>query len=349
MSTMVHVSILEILKTQSSENAPLTQTRIEAILQNQYGMTVHRNVVSNHVRKLLEEFPNNIEVMKKTRTAKNGEQQTMIVGLWWVSDYEFEPSEVRYLADAVVASASLPIKQKQDLIRKIAKMNDTVDLRALAQTATPEPTMLTRGSQINSDLMLTIEVLGEAIANNQRVSFSWCEFDKHSNLIPVSEETPTTVDPRQLAFNNGHYYLLATYPKSEKIYHFRIDLIRDPNIVEENGKPVKASARVKKQEENLSKYMGTHPMMFGGESKIVRIRVKNNRGARLRVFEMFGTTARYVDETPETLDYEVSGNLDAVRYWIKQNSENITAIAPKELREALAVDAKAMLEEYTSK
>ena len=348
MKAMVPVLIVKILQERSSVQNPIKQVEIIKLLETEYKETIKRNALGRYVRELRTLYPYNIVFKTKKKRTADGETSEMIESIWWENDTGFEASEVRLMADAVMASSAFKENQKKDLIGRLASLNENAGLKSLLNVTetvslTPLPT------QENPDFMLNIEVLDEAITHQYQVTFDWGEYDMQGRFGPAEDGKPTTVEPRQLAFNNGHYYVIATYPGKTKLYHFRVDLLLNVSIKEDGQhKPVKAGNRDRKPEESLSKYLSEHLMMFGDSTPTARILVKrkDSHPARLRVFETFGQTAAFITCDSDGIIYEVKGNLDALRHWIKQNSDSIMALSPEKLRRSLAADAAEMLRDY---
>ena len=327
--------IVEILRGRTSEDSPMCQSDIQKELERTYGLSLSRNTISSHIATLLEHYPDNLGFRERVRVQSDGAKQTTITGLFWIHD--FSEAEIRFLGDGAM-SAPLPQTQKRELLDKLASLNPQSGVSTLKNVvsadARKERTVVNR-------LLINIGTLDQAIAQKKRIRFLWgrCA-PEGKTLVLKPTNHMSEVDPRQIITSGGHYYLLATYPSNaEKIFHFRIDVLFDIELTD-----VRMSTPATKQE--LTDYQQKHFMMFRGGSNAT-IRVRNTDPALLRVFDAFGVHAHVIACNREFVDLRVKANLNAMRYWIKQNSDSIDALAPQELRCQLAKDAQTMLAQYT--
>lgn len=334
-SKLTSLLIVEVLQRCASEEHPLSQLDIRKGLERDYDVKISRNTMSSYIGELQAHFPDSLRAQVRERmNCRDGSPQVISTNLYWM--HEFSESEVRLIGDGVMA-APLPQAQKRELLEKVTGLNPHAGVGVLKHIVSADRK---KEHTTVSQLLYNIKTLDQAISHKKRIQFYWGEYvAKHGKLVLERTEDCAKVDPRQIVASDGHYYLLATYPGApDKIYHFRIDVLLD---VEELDEHVAKSTT----HQDLTDYRQKHLMMFGGKSTAT-IRVRDEAPARLRVFDAFGVHARVVGSTDGFIDFEVKANLDAVRYWIKQNSEAVEAIAPKELRGSLAKDARAMLAQY---
>lgn len=334
-SKLIALCIADILQRKSSKEHPLAQDKIRDLLQQDYEIKVHRNTLSSYMKELVAFVPDHLRFDRKLRLMPNGSRQEELTGFYW--EHDFSESEARLLGDSIMATP-LPKKQKQDLLGKVSLLNPNAGVRVLKSIVVADNA---RERTTVDQLLLVIEILNEAITKNLRISFYWGEYTPKANkLVLERTEDSSEVDPRQIVASGGHYYLLATYPgKPDKLYHFRIDAMFDVEMLSEHVDKTKTSGQ------DINEYAQKHLMMFGGTTR-AKIRVRNTARARLRMFDAFGIHARVSYETDEYVELEVTANLDALRYWVKQHSEDVEAISPKDLRDHLKQDALDMLKQY---
>ena len=102
------IRILQILKTHSDFNHPLTQEDISHYLENDYGIFIERKAISRNIS-LLREAGYEIE---STRAGS------------YLDSRDLEDSELRMLIDGVLSSKYITAKHSKDLIDKLCNMSN---------------------------------------------------------------------------------------------------------------------------------------------------------------------------------------------------------------------------------
>ena len=249
--------IAEILQGHASEDSPMSQSDIQKELKRVYDLSLSRNTISSHIATLLEHYPDNLGYHERIRVQPDGSKQTTITRLYWIHD--FSEAEIRFLGDGAM-SAPLPQVQKRELLDKLASLNPLSGVSTLKNVvsadARKERTVVNR-------LLTNIGILDQAIAQKKRIRFLWGRYAPEGKTLALRKtERMNEVDPRQIVMNGGRYYLLATYPNNAKqIYHFRIDVLFDIELVD-----IKVNRPLTKQD--LTDYQQKNFMMFQGDTPV---------------------------------------------------------------------------------
>ena len=318
---MLNMLILEILRQYSDENHSLTQQEIIRLLKQNYGMECDRRSVKNNVQ-YLKELGYDISMEKGYKLLSR----------------EFDDAELRILIDSVLFSKSISTRQAKELIAKIrglasnyfnAKVSHVCNLPELQRTA-------------NKQAMYSLDTINDAIADKKQISFIYNYMGTDFKLHPKREE-PYIVNPYQIVANNGRFYLIANYDKYDNVAHFRIDKMTDVKMLSNKTKPMK---QVKGLENglNLPKHMAEHIYMFSGESETVKIKTTADMMSELT--DWFGNDFSVMKQDGDEIIARVKCNLNAMRYWALQYGPYVEVLEPKEIRDKLSEDIKAMAEKY---
>jgi len=151
------------------------------------------------------------------------------------------------------------------------------------------------------------------------------------------------INPYQMVATNGRYYLIGNLEKYDNISHYRVDRIRDIEIVDA---PVKPQRKVKGIENglNLPKHMAEHIYMFSGESK--RVTMKTKPFMAEEFIDWFGDGVTFTNETEHSVLAHVTANLKAMRFWVLQHAPYVSVVSPKEFADDVKKDLVAALEMY---
>lgn len=333
------INILDILKKYSDEDHRLSQKDIADILQTEYDMTADRKAIKRNLMNLLD-FGYPLEHSDSIRRNKNGEEEMIYTD--WYLEREFTDAELRLLIDSLLFSKHIPSKQRKDLIGKIEKQSN-IYFRSKMRHVQSVSNDQTR----NSELFLTVEVLDEAIEKNRQVVFHYVDYgtDKkpHYRSNRNGEPIEYLVNPYQMVAANGKYYLIGNMEKYNNVSHYRVDHIRDIQILDRSAKPQRKVTGLENGL-NLPKHMAEHIYMFSGESQKVIFRTSPKMAGEL--LDWFGNEVTFTDETEDSVLAHVTVNLSAMRYWALQYAPYITILSPQSLADTVKNDLKAALQKY---
>lgn len=338
------INILDILKKHSDENHRLSQKEIVDILKSEYSMVVERKAVKRNLMNLID-YGYNIEYNEHLRMVPNkatGELEANYI----LSDFylarDFTDSELRLLIDSLLFSRHIPHKQRMELIGKLESLSNQYFQSRIKHIRT-----LRNHSAQSGQLFYTIEVLDEAISKGKKVAFIYTEYGTDKKLHPRKSNDGTVrkyiVNPYQIAATNGQYYLICNYDKYDNVAHYRLDRIRDIEILDTSRKPAK---QVKGLEHGLDlpKHMAEHLYMFAGESGVVSFRIK--KYILNDVIDWFGEEITFFNETTDEVSVRVSVNYEAMRRWAMQYALHAKILSPESLAKQVQTDLKSAMANY---
>lgn len=347
--------ILEVLRTHVHDGAEcddegnhyLTRQQIVNYLKQDYGIETQIKAVGDNLTRLQEagaDYPElgfRLEYLEGERNAQGsaakGKKQMLRKGWRWAEESAFEPSEVRMLIDTVIASPVIPESQATTLICKLLPLTTE-------KIAIPNTERVGYKAARNSDFFLNVELLNEAIQQHKSVEFSLGAFDRNGRLRkPKSDRKaePHKVVPLQLLISKGHYYLLAHYLDSDKVYKFRVDLMLEVRIGEESSKGA-AESRI-----NIVKFREQHSYMMSG--KVLKVTLRIDKSRLHTLYDQFGTNVRFLSEREDTVDVELRSALYSVLFWALQYYRSVEVLSPPELREVLAEAGRTIHDMYAGK
>ncbi len=342
---MLVMNILDILRKYTDENHRLSQKEIIEILEKEYGMTADRKAVRRNLTNLMEagydiEYS---ESVRKTPNPKTGELEESVV----TSDYylvrEFTDAELRLLIDGLLFSKHIPYAQCKELVEKLEKLSNKYFLSRVKHIQKLPP-----DHPENKQLFYTIDILDEAIWKGKQVRFKYCGYDTEKRLVPRAdangEPREYIVNPYQMTATNGRYYLVCNLDRYDDLSNYRLDRIRDVELLDTPAKPANSLKDVRGRL-NLAKHMAEHIYMFSGPSGACTFRAKNY--VINDIIDYFGTDVRFLDISGDELTVTVpSVNMNDMRLWAMQFAAEVRVISPRELADAVAAELKEAAEKY---
>lgn len=322
-------SILLILKTleeYSDEDYFLTQQDIIDKVEANYGITLERKSVSYSIS-LLQELDYDIE--KGPR------------GGYALLSRLFDPSEVRFLTDALFSSRAIPGKQAVELSKSAQSV--------LSRHQRTSYSYIYKSPQLNrtesKEVFFAIDTVHEGIKRGKRISFQYKTYDEHGKETLRNDGYRYIVSPYYLVNSNGFYYLICNYrEKYRPIQVFRVDLMTDLHIEEEW--PLKPSSSLKGTEDfDIAEYVNDHIYMLGGDIVDATLRIDQAYGIQY-LKDWFGKKAK-VYEKDGVLYAKIKCNEDSLFFWALQYGDEFTLLEPEGLVARIKVHLRRQIDKYS--
>lgn len=336
------INILDILRRYSDADHRLSQRDIIDILHDEYEMEADRKAVKRNLMNLID-FGYHLEYSESLRRNKKGEEEVIYTD--WYLQRDFSDAELRLLIDSLLFSKHIPYSQCKELIEKIEGLSNRYFKAKVRHVCN-----LPENQPKNAELFYTIEVLDEAIEKGVQVTFRYADYgtDKKLHLRKNSEGKVREylVNPYQMVAANGRYYLIGNYDKHSNVSHYRLDRIRDIQLLDSRTKPQRDVEGLE-HGLNLPAHMAEHIYMFSGESAPVTFRMK--KYIINDVIDWFGNDIFFYDEGEEEVTAKVVVNLAAMRLWGVQYAVHARVLSPQSLVEQIKKDLAEANKKYNIK
>lgn len=320
--------VLRVLEKYTDENHYLTQDEISKYIQNEFHVTLLRKAVSSALR-TLEELGYDIN------KAPNGKGVALFERL-------INSTELTFIVDSLFSSRMLTSRQVQDLVDRLSNLTSIYEKKDYSKIYKYEGL----GRSENKDIFYNISVLSEAISRGRKIKFNYYQYDAEGKLVKRVPEKYYTLNPCFLANNLGNYYFVANYDKYNNFVNFRIDLMKDIEILEDS--PSKKLEDIPEAGKNFSiaKYLNEHIYIFGGKPLDAKIRFTDPY-MLTQVHTTFGKNVT-IDKTDDVYTVSFRCDENSLLYWAMQFSQKVEVLEPSSLREKLKEAAQSMLEKYSS-
>ena len=351
--------ILDILQKYTDEEHRLSQKEIQDILKKEYEMPVDRKAIKRNLLNLIE-YGSSIEYREVSR--KEIFRKKSVVSdedsldledkgfpeddLLWTDFYlkqKFTNEELRLLIDSLLFSKHIPYSQAKKLITKLESLSN-IYFKSRSQYIYPLPVDRTDNKQV----FYNISILDEAIRKKQKVLFEYAEYHTDKKMHLKKREDGSVreyvVTPYQMAAQEGKYYLICNYNKYDDISNYRVDRIRNIQILEEKGKPFETLKWSGHQPMNLNEYMREHVYMYSSENAFVKFRIV--KAMISDVIDLFGKGVNFSEETDTHVSVSVHVNERAAEQFAKNYAPDVMILQPKRLRDKLRDDLKKSWEAY---
>ena len=306
--------VLKILQDYSDEYHILNARQIQEKLKALYDKEVDRRTIYSAIDGLLS-LDYDISTFEE-----NG------IG-YYLRERDLDQADVRLLMDAVRGFEFISQKQTDELVKKLQKMLPEHDRKRYSSSNILRPDKKTQNNQV----FLNIELLDEAINNKKKISFVYTDYDYSKKLVPKRDK-PYVASPYAMLAESEHYYLVLIYEGQTDPSFYRIDHMRDIEILGED-------ISISKKEANLDNVMKV-TYAHAGEPEVIRLRC--DKEVLRYCLERFGLDIMIIPSKDEkTFEAVFTASPQGVVYWALQQLPHVEVLAPEELRKKVMEAVKA--------
>lgn len=213
--------LAKILYDKTDEEHYLTTAQLAQILEEQYGITSHRQTIKADIE-LLKQFGLEIEEVKSVQNRYN------------LYGRQFDIPELKLLIDAVESSKFITANKSQELVEKLSRLAGEHASAVLKRNVCCE----NRVKPGNEKIYLIIDAINEAINANKKISFQYFRYDANKKQQLKLDGKSYEITPLHLVWNGDYYYMIGVYDYQQRLGSFRVDRIaRRPEILAADGTP----------------------------------------------------------------------------------------------------------------
>ena len=301
----ITICLLEVLKEYSDEENIMTMKDILTKMNILYGLKPDRRTVYSAMS-LLNDLGYDISLYDENKEG------------YYLRSRDIESSEILLLCDAVYSFPFISARQSEQLIKKLQSQVSVHKRKRYRHLKLVNRERKTDNKQV----FLNIEELDEAITLKKKVSFTYLKYDLGKNLIP-RRERKYIVNPYQMVYMNEHYYLVCNYCGYNDTSFYKIDRMRDIEILREDiDRPLESNKEI----ENAI-------YAFAGEPEEVIMHC--SKYVIDDVIDKFGASVSLTNKDDETFVARVKVSPKGMKYWAMQYMQYVEVIQPQWLRDEI--------------
>lgn len=305
---------LKILEEYSDEEHPLSQKDIIDKFAK-YGLEINRRTITNYLNFLRDETDLGYYVSEPNKSKKGYYLET--------SSRLFDPSEIKYIIDALYSSKFLSSKHAKDIIDSL--LSTLSKYQRANYTSSLYKSKISSSHKENDMLFFSnIDCINEAINKKKKITFKYKDIDVNGQKIYRNDGYRYSLSPYFLINNFGKYYVLGKSYNRDNLSPYRVDKIDDIELTDigyENIESVKNLSSF-----TIEKYLKEHIYTFGSKTSLCKIKFDEKYSIAYDVIDWFGDVTFTHDENGHYASF-ICDEL-AFYYWCLQYGENITVIEP---------------------
>lgn len=318
--------ILNILKKYSDCDHMLSATEIQRKVKDIYNVEIDPRTIRRNINLLKYKLDYDISTREE-----NGK------GYYINRDPEtdFEQGEIRAIIDNFSYASYIVPSIAKEIIRKCKNMQTIYENEKLKDYQVYSVNNKTE----NAEVLKNIEDISDSIYRNKKIKFEYWKYAITNKLEKKIVSTPI-VSPYAIVYNKQEFYLIAIKEGQQKFYNYRLDRIRNIQILNEK-------IEVKKSKKEIKEFAESSTEMFGGKKE--EIEAICHIWLLDTIFETFGknVTIEKIPKDNEHFKLIVDTSDMGFKMWAMRNIDLVEVIRPTHLREEMREIAKKAYERYS--
>lgn len=211
--------LLQVLQRETDDEHMLTTSQLIAKLA-ELDISSHRETITSDI-KLLQNAGYDIICNKSTQNK------------YFLASREFEPVELKMLADAVNAAQFISAEKSKQLIGKLFSSVSKYQEEQLKCSVSASSC----NKAESSISMYSADLINTAVAQGVKIKFQYYEYTAKKEKVLKHNGFTYKVSPYATVWNDDRYYLVGYCEKHEDITVFRIDRITNIKLTKNVSKP----------------------------------------------------------------------------------------------------------------
>lgn len=257
--------ILDMLRTDSCEEAPLTTNTLCDRLKNEFCIVCDRRTLSDDINYMRE---HGYEIFDK----RVGHRKAYYMN---ALEDKLSVSDMKVILESVQASPFITEEKSDELISKL-----------IVIAGGPGSSLLRKPNvyfdikkHISNNIIDSIYTIDQAIQGRKRIGFYYFNYDENGHHIYHRDKEQYMVDPLSIIYTGDHYYLRGYYHKDKTIRNYRIDRMDDVVIIHK-------IAQKTNPDTDAAEYATQAFSMFGGEP--VKVTLEFSHSMINVIYDKFG-------------------------------------------------------------
>ena len=222
------------------------------------------------------------------------------------------------------------------LIKKLETLASNYEARQLQR----QVVISGRIKTVNKSVYNNVDTIYTAIGEGNQITFHYFQWDVHGNQVLRHNGALYQISPWCLMWDDEYYYLVAYDAKTDLIKHYRVDKMKDLNVIDEKRLGQEAFKNF-----DMARYSKAVFGMYGGEETCVTLECENDKAGI--IIDRFGKdlTLFPSDKDHFTVHVNVipSGQFLG---WIISLGKGVKITGPEQVVRKMQDEAKRLMDEY---
>ena len=319
--------ILNVLKKYSDEEHMLSVAEIQRKVKKIYDIEIDPRTIRRNINLLKIKL--NYDISTRTDNGRgyyiNRDPYT-----------DFEPGEIRAIIDNFSYANYIVPQIAKDIIKKCKNIQNVYENEKLRNYQIYANDSKTE----NVEVIKNIEDISTSIYNHKKISFEYWKYDMTKKIEKKIVSTPT-VSPYAIIYNKQEFYLIAIKDGQDEFYNYRLDRMKNIDILEE-------SITINKTKKEIQEFAESSVEMFGGKKE--QIEAICHIFLLDTIFDVFGRNVTIEKIKGDSKHFKLSVNTNPLGFkmWAMRNIDLVEVKEPISLREDMKNIIKEAGKRYNS-
>ncbi len=330
--------VYNIIKENATEEKPINQVDIISVLKKDPDSDCDRRTVGRALENLRNMYGTDdsgewIDDNIHLHCIVVDRSSSKIYKDYWFEflyDDDFTDDELMFLMNAVQFSKHIDKSQAEEITAKLAKLSHN----SYSGVFELHTTINEKNVPVNKEFFKNLGDIDEAARTSKMISFDICKYGTDKKPYVVEH---LKVCPFKVVISEGYYFLLCSKRSSEAIRSYRIDKIRNVQILDEQFTHYAAR---KYAAFHPNEYISEHMYMNSGETVDVTIEI--DRAILDDVIDSFGTKIKIfpAEDGANRLTIRVKSSEKDIIDWAMRYGEYAVVTDPEYLRDMIVERAR---------
>lgn len=238
---------------------------------------------------------------------------------------DFEIAELKFLVDAIQSSKFISENKTKELIKKLEKSISIYDARLLDR----EVKVTGRIKNMNESIYYVVDAIHTAISENKAIKFKYFSWNVKGEEVFRRDGAFYNVSPWALHFDDERYYLIGYDHDKKEMRHYRVDKMREVDVLD-----VKRKGKTEFNRQDKAKYNEVYFRMYDGDIETVTLKCKDSMANV--IIDQFGrnVTLRPVEDGYFTVNVDVAVSSQFLS-WVIALEGDVTIQGPDSVKKAM--------------
>ena len=303
------VYILNVLKKYSDYEHVMKVTEIREKIIEEYNVEIDTRTIRRNINLL--KYKLNYDISTREENGK---------GYYYITNPEmdFEPGELRVIIDVFNYSDYIVSSIADQIIAKCKNMQSIYENKKIENYKVFAKNRKTK----NMEVIKNVEDIAKAIMLKKKIRFEYFKFSiDNGKLEEIIVSTPT-ISPYVIVYDMQELYIVALKEGKDKLYHYRLDRIKNIEILENEVE--------KKSIEEIEKFTKTSVNLYGGD--ISEISAICDTSLLNEIMTKFGKNITIKKIDNEKFELILDADINGFYFWALSHLDGVEVISPIEIR-----------------
>lgn len=306
--------ILNVLKKYSDDEHMISVTEIQRKIKEKYDVEIDSRTIRRNINLL--KYKLNYDISTRDENGKG----------YYITrdpDTDFEPGEIKAIIDNFSYANYIVPNIAKNIIKKCKNMQNVYENEKLKDYQIYANDSKTE----NAEVIKNIEDISNSIYSNNKIKFEYWKYAITDKLEKKIVSTPT-VSPYAVVYNKQEFYLIAIKEGQQEFYNYRLDRIKNIQILDQK-------ITIKKKKSEVQEFAESSIEMFGGKKE--EVEAICHIWLLDAIFDIFGrnVTIEKIQKDEEHFKLKVDTNPIGFKMWAMRNIDLVEVKKPLSLRKEM--------------